>query len=127
MPTPKHLGATYYQTLEGDATSSDVHLAVASVREEMAHRPGQYPVLERGEHGRPSGRWRVRDVMRADPVTAGKRTSVTDIARLMSDHRVSEMPVLADDGQVAGVVSERSPWRPQASVGAYAGQSRTAG
>jgi CBS-domain-containing membrane protein len=102
----KHLGATYYQTLEGEATSSDVDRAVASVREEMAHRPGQYPVLERGEHGRPAGRWRVRDVMRTDPVTAGQRTSVTDIARLMSDHRVSDMPVLADDGQVAGVVSE---------------------
>ncbi len=102
----KHLGATYYQTLEGEATSSDVDRAIASVREEMTHHPGQYPVLERGEHGRPAGRWRVRDVMRTDAVTVGKRAPVTDIARLMSDHRVSAMPVLADNGQVAGVVSE---------------------
>ena len=96
--TLKHLGTMYYQTLQGEATSSDVAEAVSSVREEMARRPGQYPVFERGDHGRPPGRWRVRDVMRADPVTVEKRTSVTDIARLISDHRVSAMPVLAEDG-----------------------------
>ena len=102
----KHLGTMYYQTLQGEATSSDVAEAVSSVRTEMARRPGQYPVFERGDQGRPAGRWRVRDVMRADPVTVEKMTSVTDVARLMSDHRVSAMPVLAEDGRVAGVVSE---------------------
>ncbi len=102
----KHLGTTYYQTLQGEATSSDVAQAVSSVREEMARRPGQYPVFEDRDQGRPVGRWRVRDVLRADPVTVEKRAAVTDIARLMSDHRVSAMPVLAEDGRVAGVVSE---------------------
>ena len=34
----KHLGTTYYQTLQGEATSSDVAEAVSSVREEMARR-----------------------------------------------------------------------------------------
>jgi len=102
----QHLGTTYYQTLQGEATSSDMARAVASVREEMARRPGQYPVFERGDHGRPVGRWRVRDVMRTDAVTVRDRTPVTDVARLMSDHRVSAVPVLADDGRVAGVVSE---------------------
>ncbi len=102
----KHLGTTYYQTLQGQATSSDVAEAVSSVREEMARRPGQYPVFEGRDQGRPVGRWRVRDVMRADAVTVEKHAAVTDIARLMSDHRVSAMPVLAEDGRVAGVVSE---------------------
>ena len=104
--TLKHLGTMYYQTLQGEATSSDVAEAVSSVQEEMARRPGQYPVFERGDHGRPAGRWRVRDVMRADPVTVEKPTSVTAIARLISNHRVSAMPVLAEDGTVAGVISE---------------------
>ncbi len=47
--------------------------------------------------------------MGADAVTVEKHAAVTDIARLMSDHRVSAMPVLAEDGRVAGVVSEADP------------------
>ena len=42
--TLKHLGTMYYQTLQGEATSSHVAEAVSSVRNEMARRPGQYPV-----------------------------------------------------------------------------------
>ena len=124
----KHLGTTYYQTLQGEATSSDVAEAVSSVREEMARRPGQYPVFEGRDQGRPVGRWRVRDVMRADAVTVEKHAAVTDIARLMSDHRVSAMPVLAEDGRVAGVVSEADLLRARRhQTGARARQSRTAG
>ena len=94
----KHLGATYYQTLEGEATSSDVVGAIASVREEMTHHPGsirsssaantaaQPPVASTGCDADRSG-----DGREASPVT--------DIARLMSDHRVSAMPVLADNGR----------------------------
>ncbi len=50
----KHLGTTYYQTLQGEATSSDVAEAVPSLREEMARRPGQYPVFEAAIRAAPS-------------------------------------------------------------------------
>ena len=103
--TLKHLGTMYYQTLQGEATSSEVAEAVSSVREEI---PPPGPVSGfRARRSRPPARpvastgW-----MRADPVTVGKPAPVTDIARLISDHRVSAMPVLAEDGRVAGVISE---------------------
>ena len=35
----RHLGATYYQTLHGDATAFDVARALTSVQEEAARRP----------------------------------------------------------------------------------------
>ncbi len=109
----KHLGATYYRTLEGDATASDVANAMASVREEVARRPGQFPAPGRGDLGRHAGRWRVRDAMRTQAVTVRKRTPAKDIARLMSEHRVSAVPVLDEQGLVAGVVSEADLLRPR--------------
>lgn len=102
----KYLGATYYQSLHGDAAAFDVERAVASVEaEEAARRPGELPLPPRGQHGR-TGRWRVRDVMRTDPVTVSRWTKATEIARLMSEHRVSAVPVIASQGRVHGVVSE---------------------
>jgi len=102
----KYLGATYYQSVHGDAAAFDVERAVASVEaEEAARRPGELPLPPRGTHGR-TGRWRVRDVMRTDPVTVSRWTKATDIARLMSEHRVSAVPVIASGGRVHGVVSE---------------------
>jgi len=102
----KHLGATYYQTLHGDAAAWDVARAVASVEaEETARRPGESPVPPRGQHGR-TGQWRVRDVMRTDPVTVDRGTPAKEIARRMSEHRVSAVPVIASAGRLLGVVSE---------------------
>lgn len=102
----KYLGATYYQSVHGDAAAFDVERAVASVEaEEAARRPGELPLPPRGQHGR-TGRWRVRDVMRTDPVTVSRWTKATEIARLMSEHRVSAVPVIASQGRVHGVVSE---------------------
>ena len=109
----KHLGATYYRTLEGDATASDVADAVASVQEEVARHPGQFPAPGRGDHGRHAGRWRVRDAMRTQAVTVRKRTPVKEIARLMSEHRVSAVPVLDEQDLVVGVVSEADLIRPR--------------
>jgi len=109
----KHLGATYYRTLEGDATASDVANAMASVQEEVARRPGQFPAPRHGDHGPHVGRWRVRDVMRTQAVTVRKRTAAKDIARLMSEHRVSAVPVLDEQGLVVGVVSEADLLRPR--------------
>jgi CBS domain-containing protein len=110
----KHLGATYYQTLRGEATASEVARAVASVREEADRRPGQFPAPGREERRGYTGRWRVRDVMRTEPVTAGTRTGAREIARLMSEHRVSAVPVVADQGLVVGVVSEADLLRSRA-------------
>ena len=51
-------------------------------------------------------RWRIRDVMTADVVTVAKNTPYKQVARLITEHRVSGLPVLAKSGRVLGMVSE---------------------
>ena len=49
---------------------------------------------------------RVRAVMTPEVVTVGKQASFKELAATMADHRVSALPVLDEDGRVAGIVSE---------------------
>ena len=49
---------------------------------------------------------RVRDVMTPEVVTVGEQASFKEIAATMADHRVSALPVLDEEGRVAGIVSE---------------------
>ena len=108
----RHLGATYYQTLRGQATPSDVAAAVDSVERATAGRgraAGHGDEAGPGHEGRRAsrtGRWRVRDVMTAEVVSVDRRTSGTTIARLMSEHHINAVPVLTGGKKVAGVVSE---------------------
>jgi CBS-domain-containing membrane protein len=48
----------------------------------------------------------VRDVMTPEIVTVGEQASFKEIAATMAERRVSALPVLDDEGRVAGVVSE---------------------
>jgi CBS domain-containing protein len=108
----RHLGATYYQTLQGQATPSDVAAAVESLERAAADRgraAGHGGATGPGQDGRRvprTGRWRVRDVMTADVISVDRRTSGTTIARLMSEHHINAVPVLTGGRKVAGVVSE---------------------
>jgi CBS domain-containing protein len=54
------------------------------------------------------GRWarRVRDVMTTTVVTVDQLTPYKEVARLLTGNRISGLPVLSADGQVAGVVAE---------------------
>jgi len=47
---------------------------------------------------------RARDVMTAPVVTASEETDVTEIARLLTVHRIKRVPVLRD-GRIVGIVS----------------------
>ena len=49
---------------------------------------------------------RVRAVMTPEVVTVGEQASFKEIAATMAEHRVSALPVLDDDGRLAGIVSE---------------------
>ena len=51
-------------------------------------------------------RRRVEDVMTAAVVTVDRLTPYKEIARLLAEHEVSSLPVLAGGWQVIGVVSE---------------------
>jgi CBS domain-containing protein len=120
----RHLGATYYQTLYGHGTAADVAKAVESVTaQEESDGTSQPPAAgsraagsaaPAGESPRPrTGRWRVRDAMVTEVVTAHKDDTYKRIAGLMSEHRVSEIPVLGRDRHVVGVVSEADLIRKQ--------------
>jgi CBS-domain-containing membrane protein len=105
----RHLGATYYQTLRGEGSAQEVERALESV--EDAHRSGDAAgegPADAGARARShrGGRWRVRDVMSTDMVTVGKATSYKEVARLMTEHKVSALPVVTKSGHLAGVVSE---------------------
>lgn len=49
---------------------------------------------------------KVRDVMTRQVVTARPETSLRDLALLLSEHRISGMPVLDPTGSVVGIISE---------------------
>jgi len=50
---------------------------------------------------------RVREWMTPDPVTATTDTDVEEAARVMLEHGFRHLPVLTEDGRVAGCVSLR--------------------
>lgn len=112
----RHLGATYYQSLHGKATSAEVASALRSVREGLNGHPGNHSGARGEEPARqPSrrpvrhlGRWRhrVRDVMTTSVVTADRTTRFKDIASLLAEHRISAVPVLGMGRRVVGIVSE---------------------
>ncbi len=130
----RHLGATYYQTLQGTATPSDVAAAVDSVERESARRnggtdsgssrpgePGQPRQHTHRGHAGKTGTWRVRDVMTSDVISVDKWTSGTTVARLLSEHHINAVPVLTGVRKVAGVVSEADLLKAQQRPGTRGG------
>ena len=112
----RRLGAAYYQTLQEEAAATEVARRDRGIN---ADRDGLGGAPEAGRGLRRRGQWRVCDVMTADVVTADRNMSYKQTAKLMTDQRVSAIPVVAKGGRVVGVVSEadvlrkaeRRPWR----------------
>ena len=65
---------------------------------------------------------RARDIMTPNPITVGAAVPVREAAAMLSEHRITSMPVVDDDGQVIGIVSEidllrdRMPHDPRSSM-----------
>jgi CBS domain-containing protein len=113
----RHLGAAYYDSLQGKATQADVDRAVDNVAahlNELAVPKGPNAAYaarravpaqggDRGFHG-----WsrRVSDVMSTSVVTVDRATPYKEIARLLAEHKISGLPVLKMGREVAGVVTE---------------------
>jgi CBS domain-containing protein len=141
----RHLGAAYYESLQGRATRSDVTRALDNVAEHLGEQrqpafggprvtgprggPGGGPRgsgrpardhgdrREAGGSGRPRG-WsrRVGDVMTTSVVTVDRITPYKEIARLLAEHRISGMPVLKMGREVVGVVTEADLLEAQAGA-----------
>ncbi len=109
----RHLGAAYYESLHGRATRSDVTRALDTVEEHLGEPASPAPASARPNPARQGDeprrrRWarRVSDVMTTSVVTVDRITPYQEIDRLLTQHRISGMPVLTMGRQVAGVVSE---------------------
>jgi CBS domain-containing protein len=105
----RHLGAAYYQTIRGQGSAAEVARALESV--EDARRSSGVAGDELADaaaraRSHRGGRWRVRDVMSTEMVTVEKTTSYKQVARLMTEHKVSALPVVTKSHRVAGMVSE---------------------
>jgi len=112
----RHLGAAYYESLHGRATRSDVARALDTVEEHLNEQsphtaPAKVPARTQPDrHGDEPRhrRWarKVSDVMTTSVVTVDRITPYQEIDRLLTEHRISGMPVLKMGREVAGVVTE---------------------
>jgi CBS domain-containing protein len=112
----RHLGAAYYESLHGRATRTDVARALDTVEEhlnEQSQHPGPTRASTRPHPAHPGHevrhrRWarRVSDVMTTSVVTVDRITPYQEIDRLLTEHRISGVPVLKMGREVAGVVTE---------------------
>ena len=110
----RHLGAAYYDSLHGRAARSDVTRALDTVEEHL-HEPTAHPAHAKA-HPHPThpsdGPWhrrwarRVSDVMTTSVVTVDRITPFQEIDRLLTQHRISGVPVLKMGREVAGMVTE---------------------
>jgi CBS domain-containing protein len=114
----RHLGAAYYDSLQGRAARGEVRRAVARVASQLgdesaAHGPGT-PESERQVHEHHGKlHCRVRDVMATNVVTVDLATPFKDIAGLLVERRISGVPVLMHSGRLAGMVTEGDLLRAQ--------------
>ena len=114
----RHLGAAYYDSLNGRAGRGEVRRAVAQIasqlgEESAAHGPGT-PESGRQVHEHHGKlHCRVRDVMATNVVTIDLATPFKEIARILVDRRISGAPVLMNSGRLAGMVTEGDLLRAQ--------------
>jgi len=112
----RHLGAAYYESLHGRATRTDVARALDTVEEHLqeqsphpgpAHAPARPHPADQADNLR-QRRWarRVSDVMTTSVMTVDRITPYQEIDRLLTEHRISGVPVLKMGREVAGVVTE---------------------
>jgi len=118
----RHLGAAYYDSLQGRAAPADVARALESVAGRVGDKPTEPPAAAgtsaadtsaAGHNGSTAsrkrhGRWhsRVQDVMTTSVMTVDRITPYKEIARRLAERKVGGVPVLTMGRHVAGVVSE---------------------
>lgn len=59
---------------------------------------------------------KAKDVMTPSPVTATPRSTLREVAALLIRHRISSVPVVDEDGRVAGIVTEADLFLKEKSI-----------
>ncbi len=49
---------------------------------------------------------KAKDIMTRDVITVKPEATIKELARLLTDHRISGVPVVDDRGEIAGIVTE---------------------
>ena len=101
----RHLGAAYYESLHGRATRTDVARALGTVEEHL-NEPPSHPGPARAARPRPPAVPRFVHVMTTSVVTVDRITPYQEIDRVLTQHRISGVPVLKMGREVIGVVTE---------------------
>lgn len=73
--------------------------------------PSEVTTLNRSELGYLVDQVKIERVMRRPVITVQPETKLAEAARLMIEHRISGLPVLAADGLVIGLVTESDIFR----------------
>lgn len=114
----RHLGAAYYDSLNGRAARGEVRRAVDRVASQLgdesaAHGPGAPDSGQQVHEHHGKRHCRVRDVMATNVVTIDLATPFKEIARILVQRRISGAPVLLPSGRLAGMVTEGDLLRAQ--------------
>ncbi len=85
--------------------STAEHVLHATVVPLLLHRS---PAIRRAlETSAPAAEpLRVRDIMTPNPLTVGPEATLEEVARLMLEHQIGAVPVVASDGRLLGLIRE---------------------
>jgi len=94
-----------------DISDDDIYKAMSDIPGYLDITPGDFKevYLRAYQHAiqRLSLSVSVTEVMTKDVASVSRRTQVREIAELMAQRRISGVPVVEEDGSVAGVISQR--------------------
>lgn len=94
-----------------DVSDDDVYEAMKEVQGYLDITPGDLKIVMhvayRHALARLSRMVKARDIMTAHVNTTTRQAELRDVARLMAEKRISGVPVLEENGSVAGIISIR--------------------
>lgn len=94
-----------------EISDRDIHEAMKEIPGYLDITSGDFKELYRVAYRRALKRISqsvtARDIMTRDVVTVGRKTPLQEVAEKMTEKGISGVPVIEEDGKVAGVISEK--------------------
>ncbi|NJD57706.1 MAG: CBS domain-containing protein [Nitrospirae bacterium] len=100
-----------YNPVDIEISDDDIYEAMKDIRGYLDITPADvkelYGLAYRHAYERIACSIKARDVMTAQVISVKKTTPLKDVARIMAEYGISGVPVVDEDGTVAGVISEK--------------------